>query len=85
MNRRRLLERLRRGDVHNVPFEDFCKLLEGLGFRLVRTTGSHRQFDHPALPEPFAVQPLRGEAKAYQLRQCVRLVDRYNLRLEDTP
>ncbi|HVF61435.1 MAG TPA: type II toxin-antitoxin system HicA family toxin [Thermoanaerobaculia bacterium] len=85
MNRRRLLERLRRGHVQNVPFEDFCTLLEGLGFELVRTVGSHRQFDHPALPETFTVQPRRGDAMAYQLRQCLRLIDRYNLELEDMP
>ncbi len=85
MNRMRLLERLRRGHVQNVPFDDFCALLEALGFELVRTVGSHRQFDHPALPETFTVQPHRGDAKAYQLRQCLRLIDRYNLKLEDTP
>ena len=85
MNRGRLLERLRRGHVQNVSFEDFCELLEGLGFRLVRTVGSHRHFGHPALPEPFTVQPRRGDAKPYQLRQFLRLIDRYNLRLEDGP
>jgi predicted RNA binding protein YcfA (HicA-like mRNA interferase family) len=85
VNRRRLLERLRRGHVQNVPFEDFCTLLEGLGFELARTVGSHRHFDHPALPELFTVQPRRGDAMPYQLRQCLRLVDRYNLRLEDGP
>ena len=51
----------------------------------MRTVGSHRQFDHLALPETFTVQPRRGDAMAYQLRQCLRLIDRYNLKLEDMP
>jgi hypothetical protein len=29
------------------------------------------------------LQPVRGEAKAYQIRQLVELVEEYDLRLED--
>jgi hypothetical protein len=40
-------------------------------------------FVHAALPEIVNVQDAGGKAKPYQIRQVLRLVERYNLRLED--
>jgi len=37
------------------------------------------------VPELVNVQEVRGEAKPYQIRQFLRLAERYNLRLEDEP
>jgi len=54
-----------------------------MGFRMQRTSGSHHIFVHPGLPELLNLQEVRGEAKPYQIRQLLRLVERYNLRLED--
>ena len=83
MNSRRLLRRLSQGAVHNVAFDDLIGLLKGLGFRIVRTTGRHHILSRPGVPEMINIQPLRGEAKPYQIRQVLRLVERYNLQLED--
>lgn len=58
-------------------------LVEGFGFRLVRVAGSHHIYSNEATPELINLQEVRGEAKAYQIRQFLRLVERYNLRLED--
>jgi predicted RNA binding protein YcfA (HicA-like mRNA interferase family) len=58
-------------------------MVEGFGFRLVRTSGSHHIFGHPAIAELVNLQEVRGEAKPYQIRQFLRLVEKYNLRLED--
>ena len=85
MNQRRLLERLRRGHHENVSFSDFCRLVEAFGFRLERIEGSHRAYDNPRVPNLVNLQPQRGEAKGYQVRQFLRLVALYNLRLEDEP
>jgi len=52
---------------------------------LVRTSGSHQVFSHPAIPELVNLQEVKGEAKPYQIRQFLRLVELYNLRLEDEP
>ncbi|HEX9670844.1 MAG TPA: type II toxin-antitoxin system HicA family toxin [Thermoanaerobaculia bacterium] len=82
MDRRRLLERLRKGHVQNVDFAAFCDLLEGLGFHCVRIKGSHHHFRRPGLPEKMTVQPDRGKAKPYQIRQLLGLIEDYNLRLE---
>jgi len=58
-------------------------LVEGFGFRLVRVSGSHHIFAHPDIPQLVNLQSARGEAKPYQIRQFLRLVEQYNLRLED--
>ena len=58
-------------------------LAEGFGFRLVRVSGSHHIFAHPDIPEMVNLQEVQGEAKPYQIRQLLRLVERYNLQLED--
>jgi len=58
-------------------------MVEGFGFRLARVSGSHHIFVHPAIPELVNLQEVKGEAKPYQIRQFLRLIERYNLRLED--
>ena len=83
MNRRRLLRRLLQGALRNVAFNDLVSLVEGFGFRLVRVSGSHHIFTHPDIPELLSLQSVRNEAKPYQIRQLLRLVERYNLQLED--
>jgi predicted RNA binding protein YcfA (HicA-like mRNA interferase family) len=83
MGPRKLLERLRLGAVTNVRFLDMTRLVEALGFQLQRTSGSHRIFAHPDVPELLNLQEVAGEAKPYQIRQLLRLVERYSLGLED--
>ncbi len=82
MNPRVLLQRVSRGAVQNVPFRDFLRLVLAFGFRLARVRGSHHILVHPGVPEPINLQEYDGEAKPYQIRQFLRLVLQYNLRLE---
>ena len=58
-------------------------MVEGFGFRLDRVSGSHHIFVHEAIPELVNLQEVKGEAKPYQIRQFLRLIERYNLKLED--
>jgi len=58
-------------------------LVEAFGFRLIRTAGSHHIFSRLALPELVNIQNVNGQAKAYQVRQFLKLVERYNFSLED--
>lgn len=83
MNRIQLLKRLIQGALHNVEFGDMMNLVEGFGFRLVRVSGNHHIFAHPDISELINLQSVGGEAKPYQVRQLLRLVERYNLKLED--
>lgn len=53
--------------------------------RLARVRGSHHIFVHPAVAELVNLQEVSGQCKPYQVRQVLRLVDRYNLKLEAEP
>ena len=83
MDHRRLLARLARGAVANVGFADLMSLVEALGFEMRRVSGSHHVFTHPDIPQLVNLQSVRGQAKPYQIRQLMRLVERYDLKLED--
>jgi hypothetical protein len=83
MNPRRLLARVARGDLANVSFADMRRLVEAFGFELRRTSGSHHVFAHPNVRELLNLQEVRGQAKPYQIRQFLRLVERYALTLDD--
>jgi len=60
-------------------------LVEGFGFKLARVSGSHHIFTHPEIPELINLQEVKGQAKPYQIQQVLRLVERYNVKLEDEP
>ena len=77
----KLLRRLAQGQS-SISFRDFERLLEALGFRLDRIKGSHHQYVHPSVPRPFPVQPDGKDAKRYQVRELLDLVERYGLHIE---
>jgi hypothetical protein len=58
-------------------------LVEAFGFRLSRTSGSHHVFIHADIPELLNLQEVKGKAKPYQIGQFLRLVERYDLSLEE--
>jgi predicted RNA binding protein YcfA (HicA-like mRNA interferase family) len=66
-----------------ISFRDFERMLRDFGFTLDRTTGSHRQYVHPALPRSFPVQPVGKDAKRYQVREFLELVEAYGLHVEE--
>jgi predicted RNA binding protein YcfA (HicA-like mRNA interferase family) len=80
---KKLLKRLSEGSLQNVAFSDIIKLVESFGFKLARVSGSHHIFTHPEIPELINLQEVKGHAKPYQIRQFLRLVERYNLKLEE--
>jgi len=79
---KRLLGRLLRGELRNVAFADFRRLVETFGFREHRRSGSHAVYLHPEVHENLSLQPHRSEAKPYQIRQFLSLVEEYNLTVE---
>ncbi len=83
MDRRKLLGRLIQGSVQNVSFRDVVNLVRGFGFTQARVSGSHHIFVHGGIPELVNLQDVSGEAKPYQIRQFLRIVEKYNLELED--
>ena len=83
MEPQELLERVRRGTATNIRFAHLQRLLEAFGFELLRVKGSHHIFGRPGIVELVNLQEVGGQAKPYQVRQFVRLVDRYDLSLEE--
>ena len=82
MNRHKLLIKILTGP-NNIQFVEMVKLVEGFGFVLSRTSGSHHIFERPGIPEIVNVQNVKGQAKPYQIRQFLKLVEKYNLQLEE--
>ena len=85
----KLLVRLASGAVTNVEFSDALRLVEALGFEELRIAGSHHVFARPGIAEQLNLQDRRvsvdrrGQAKPYQLRQLMTLVQRYDLSVEE--
>jgi len=68
----------------NVAFADLLRLVVALGFRLDRVKGSHNIFVHSTHPEAMLnLQRVGGEAKPYQVRQLLVLVEQHDLKLDE--
>ena len=59
------------------------RLVEGFGFNLSRTDGSHHIFSRSDIPEIVNLQDVKGQANPYQMRQFLKLIEKHNLKLED--
>jgi hypothetical protein len=68
---------------HNVRFSEMVALVQAFGFRLLRTSGGHHIFGRSGIAEQLNLQNVKGKAKPYQVRQFLRIVERYNLALAD--
>lgn len=62
-----------------ISFRDFEVFLVAFGFTLARTTGSHRQYVHPRVPDTFPIQPTGKDTKAYQVHKMLDVVDHCGL------
>lgn len=82
MNSRKLLLKLLTGHMQNVRFEDFQELLEDFGFVLSRISGSHHIYTHAGISDIINIQNVKGQAKPYQIRQALKLIELHNLKLE---
>ena len=67
----------------NIKFADFIKLIEAFGFKLDRVNGSHHIFVHPDILDIINIQNVKGEAKPYQIKQFLKIIELYNLKLEE--
>jgi hypothetical protein len=81
MTRKQKLLRKILGSTQHIAFSDRVLLSEAFGFRLSRISSSHHIFEHPNVPEPLNLQNKNGQAKSYQVRQFLRLIEQYNLTL----
>lgn len=80
--RRTLQDRLLSGDLRNVGFTEFCRLVEAFGFTLRQVSGSHYIYRHPLVPRPLNLQPRHRDAKPYQISQFLEMVAEHGLTME---
>lgn len=67
----------------SLSFRDFERLLLAFGFVPVRQKGSHQSYKHPVAQRMMVVQPRGKDAKDYQVRQFLDMVQEYGLTIED--
>ncbi len=82
MRNRKLLEQALRNPA-GLRFEEAKKLAAAFGFRLDRVNGSHHIYVRSGVPRLVNLQNCSGKAKAYQVRQVLKLAELHNLPLED--
>jgi predicted RNA binding protein YcfA (HicA-like mRNA interferase family) len=66
----------------SVDFRDFLTMIEAFGFQCLRTKGSHRSFAHPECDALLVVQPKGKDAKRYQVREFLGIVEKNGLTLD---
>ncbi len=65
-------------------FEEFMALIVAFGFEFRRQSGSHRIYGRPDIAKRVNVRPLAdGKAKAAQVREFMKMVDRHRLDVEE--
>ena len=82
MNKRKLLENLENSQK-NVRYGDFVMLIKAFGFKRTRNEGSHEIYRRKGVAEIVNIQSSKGNAKPYQIRQFLSLIEIYDLRLEE--
>ncbi len=81
MKPRKVLKKIIEGS-QNVRFVEMTALVEAFGWSLSRVSGSHHIFSHPDVTELVNLQNCKGKVKPYQIRQFLKLVEQYNLKLK---
>jgi predicted RNA binding protein YcfA (HicA-like mRNA interferase family) len=78
MDKTRLLDELKR-NTKNIRFERICNIAEIFGFRFRGGKGSHRVYVHDEIGELLNFQNVAGKAKPYQVKQFIKLIEKYHL------
>lgn len=65
--------------MKNIRFKEFLALVERFGFEVDRISGSHHILQHRAAGCMLNIQNVGGEAKPYQIRQFLKLVEEHHL------
>jgi hypothetical protein len=66
-----------RNNPKDVRFADACKIAGWLGFVGKGGSGDHRVFQRPGEVTALNFQNRKGKIKAYQARQLIEMMDRY--------
>jgi hypothetical protein len=78
MNKQELLEELK-AHPKKIRFIRVCQIAEAFGFKTRKGTGSHRVYFRDGIWELLNFQNEGGWAKAYQVRQFIKVIEKHNL------
>jgi hypothetical protein len=78
MKKKELYEKFKR-NPKNVRFETLCQAVELFGFKFKGGKGSHKIFVKEGVKELLNFQNVGGKAKPYQVKQFLKIVEKYNL------
>ena len=78
MDKREIYEKLKKNPA-NVGLEEICKIAKLFGFRFRGGKGSHRIFVRAGIREMLNFQEVKGKTKPYQVKQFIRIIEKYNL------
>lgn len=78
MDKKEIYEELKR-KPKNVRFEVLCRAAELFSFRFRGGKGSHRIYVRDGVREMLNFQNVKGKAKPYQLKQFLKIVEKYKL------
>jgi predicted RNA binding protein YcfA (HicA-like mRNA interferase family) len=67
----------------SIRFEDFTTLAEAFGFELIRIAGSHHIYTHTSVTRPLNIQKRKNEAKPYQIKQFMDMIEEFGLKMKD--
>lgn len=79
MGRREELYRRLKENPKDVRFEELCRAGEVFGFKFRGGRGSHRIYVKEGIREMLNFQNVKGEAKPYQVRQFIKIIEEYDL------
>ena len=78
MNKRERLEELK-ANPKKIRFARICKIAEAFGFQTRQGPGSHRIYYKDGVREILNIQNEDGWAKPYQVRQFIKIIEKYDL------
>ncbi len=82
MDKNAVYEELKK-NPKNVHFNRLCNAAELFGFRYRGGKGSHRIYVRNGIKEALNFQNVGGWAKPYQIKQLLKVIDKYNLLKEE--
>ena len=78
----KVLERMK-NNPKNVDFIKFIGIALRIGFEHRQGKGSHRVLYKDGIKEILTIQNVGGKIKPYQVRQFLKLVEKYNMAREE--
>lgn len=82
MDKNAVYEELKK-NPKKVHFNRLCGAAELFGFKFRGGKGSHRIYVRAGIKEALNFQNVGGWAKPYQVKQLIKIIDKYNLLKEE--